>query len=227
MPSFSGLVDRARSPLTLAEDVTAFLRLRFWARTHRAEHIFSERLEYFRHLQTNIIGHAEPIVYLEFGVKRGASLKQWLALNTHPDSRFVGFDTFTGIPEPWEGRAVGAMDCGGKPPAIADSRASFVKGLFQDTLVPFLRDFSPDHRLVVHNDCDLGSATLFVLTQMDPWMVPGSLLLFDEFYSASHEFQAFTRYTEAYYRRFRLLAAVRGKSIASRPYKRAAFERLP
>lgn len=39
-----------------------------------------------------------PINYLEFGVYRGDSLRLWLDGISHPDSRFVGFDTFTGLP---------------------------------------------------------------------------------------------------------------------------------
>jgi len=46
------------------------------------------------------------------------------------------------------------------------------------------------------------------LTQLDALLVGGSLLIFDEFYSSSHEFQAFYDYTKSYLRRYRVLAAV-------------------
>src|SRR4030095_8056040 len=40
-----------------------------------------------------------PINYLEFGVAQGFSFKCFLEQNKHADSRFYGFDTFTGLPE--------------------------------------------------------------------------------------------------------------------------------
>src|SRR5277367_3439257 len=42
-----------------------------------------------------------PVNYLEFGVYRGESMRSWLASLSRPDSRFAGFDTFTGLPERW------------------------------------------------------------------------------------------------------------------------------
>ena len=54
----------------------------------------------YGYLQQTVLKDA-PIDYLEFGVADGASLRSWCALNQRPESRFFGFDTFTGLPEDW------------------------------------------------------------------------------------------------------------------------------
>src|SRR5579871_2181831 len=41
------------------------------------------------------------VLYLEFGVAQGASLRQWSQLLTNPASHLDGFDTFEGLPFDW------------------------------------------------------------------------------------------------------------------------------
>lgn len=148
------------------------------------------------------------IAYLEFGVGHGLSFDWWVTHNTNPASRFTGFDTFSGLPEDWEGLSKGEYSSGGKFPAKSDSRCSFEVGLFQDTLYRFLTSFKSDRRTVVHLDADLYSSTLFVLTQFAPKLKPGDILLFDEFGVPTHEFRAFTDVAWAYRIRYKLLGAV-------------------
>jgi hypothetical protein len=109
-----------------------------------------------------------PILYLEFGVFDGASLRAMVSRFTHPQSKFFGFDSFVGLPEDWLQLKAGAFSQKGNPPNIADSRVSFVKGWFQNTLPPFLarQVFEPDVPVFVNFDADVYSATLFVLCQL-------------------------------------------------------------
>lgn len=155
---------------------------------------------------------AGPLTYLEFGVASGKSMRAWVDGNGHPDSRFVGFDTFTGLPEAWNHRyGKGAFSQDGKVPEFGDPRVSFQVGLFQDTLRPFLRTFAARGQLVVHMDADIFTSTLYVLTQLDAYMPSGTVLLFDEYQSFLHEFRAWHDYLQAFRRTFVLIGqATRG-----------------
>jgi len=156
----------------------------------------------------------QPIDYLEFGVYKGETINFFAKLNTNPKSRFVGFDTFTGLPEAWvEFSRIthsGGFDTGGQPPRSNDARISFVKGLFQEALPGFLQGFKSAGHLLIHNDSDLYSSTLFVLTSMNEYIPAGSIVVFDEFYSVFHEFRALDDYCAAYRRRYSVLGATEG-----------------
>ena len=74
---------------------------------------------------------AEPIDFWEFGVFRGESLFAWVRNISDPASRFVGFDTFTGLPERWRATELeGAFNVHGRIPETNDPRCSFQAGLF-------------------------------------------------------------------------------------------------
>lgn len=170
--------------------------------------IASNREEMYRYL-SSILGE-RPIDYLEFGVWKGASIQAWSQLNRAPESRFVGFDTFEGLPETWiANHPKGTFSVSGALPAIDDTRVSFRKGLFQDTLYPFLESFERQDTLVVHIDCDLYSATLFCLAALDRLLRPGDLLIFDDFHSLDHEFAAYQDYARSFYRHCEPVACVK------------------
>lgn len=178
---------------------------------------FSWRRDYQKRyrLYEVVSGHfrltEEPVTYLEFGVASGASFRWWLENNSRDSSRFYGFDTFTGLPEDWGGLyAKGAMSHA--MPELADQRARFVKGLFQDTLNRFIREneelLAGTNRKIIHLDADLYSATIFTLSQLYPWLRKGDILLFDEFNVPLHEFKAYLEFTRAFYIRLKPVAAV-------------------
>jgi O-methyltransferase len=151
---------------------------------------------------------AGRIDYLEFGVHEGRSILHWAKRNTDVESRFFGFDTFTGLPEDWsQSYPRGHFDMGGRPPRTDDPRVQFVKGLFQDTLPAFLAGFAPRSRLIVHNDSDLYSSTLFCLTTLDRVIAPGTIVIFDEFGDVMHEFRALQDYLGSYRRKFEVLCS--------------------
>ena len=124
-----------------------------------------------------------PISYLEFGVYRGDSLRLWLGGISRPDSRFIGFDTFTGLPERWRPtEPAGHFNANGAIPDIKDPRCSFEVGLVSRhrfRLSWLVLDLSG--RLVVNLDADMFTSTLFVLSTLAPYLKFGDLIFFDEF----------------------------------------------
>ena len=150
----------------------------------------------------------KEITYLEFGVANAHSFKWWSTHNTNPDSSFFGFDTFEGLPENWGTFKKGDMSSG--VPDTDDSRAKFIKGIFQNTLPVFLNnkeDTLKTKQKIIHMDADLFSSTIFVLSQLYRFLNKGDIILFDEFNVANHEFFAFKIFTEAFYVKLRPVAA--------------------
>jgi O-methyltransferase len=152
-----------------------------------------------------------PIDYLEFGVSKGASLRWWVDANADPASRFVGFDTFLGLPEAWDMGwgvcAAGTYAAGGVPPELGDSRVSYEVGLFQDTLPGYVGAYRSRNRKLIHLDADLYSSTICALRGLAPILRPGDILLFDEFSVAASEFRAFLEFRWAHGVRVRPLLA--------------------
>jgi len=149
-----------------------------------------------------------PITYMEFGVAAGGSFKWWLKNNTNTASRFAGFDTFEGLPESWGVFSKGDMHS--PIPDVNDSRALFVKGIFQDTLNDYLFQNGNEIKKmqkVIHMDADLFSATLFALSQLYPYLQKGDIIMFDEFNVYAHEFMAFRYFTECFYINLKLISA--------------------
>src|SRR5208282_5915912 len=153
---------------------------------------FSKREEMYRYLNAEYFaGGNKPVDFFEFGVFQGRSMAFWSALNAHPESRFFGFDSFEGLPEEWNrDNPSGSYSAGGKIPVTSDARVRFIVGWFQNSLPGFLAAHELRNPLVVHNDSDLYSSTLYSLTAMNALIAPGTLVIFDDFYDPLHQFRA-------------------------------------
>jgi hypothetical protein len=170
---------------------------------------YDEREIFYRYINNHVLKN-QAVDYLEFGVFGGRSFRHWLDLNTHPDSRFWGFDSFQGLPEDWKETAPkGAFDRQGRVPEVDDPRAAFVKGWFQDSLPGFLENFQPQNRLVLHMDADLFTSTLYVLMNLDRHIAPGTVILFDEFKGTVRfgEFEALHHYAACCRKEWHFLVA--------------------
>jgi hypothetical protein len=146
------------------------------------------------------IGSTGPVLFLEFGVYRGESIRWFSRSFSNPRSLFFGFDTFAGLPEDWEVRNLpaGTFSCNGQEPFVDDPRVSFVKGLFSDTLpktIDKIKVAAEGRTVLVHFDADLFSSTLFVLTFL--WQgLDRYYFLFDEFFG--EESWALSTFTQSY-----------------------------
>jgi len=116
---------------------------------------------------------------LEFGVFNGKSLNYWAK---QVDGRPVwGFDSFEGLAEDWGGTGLmkRAFDIGGKLPKVP-TNVTLVKGWFDKTLPPFLREHTGPIAFA-HLDADTYESTKYVLDQIVGRLVVGTVLQFDEY----------------------------------------------
>jgi hypothetical protein len=168
-----------------------------WKSTHRCEHCPKRRDLHARIQQMPLF--RGPLWYLEFGVHEGVSLRYWLEGNEFAESRFVGFDSFQGLPETWRsGFPKGHFNVGGRPPEVEDPRCRFEIGWFCETVDRFLREFVRDKPVVVHLDADLYSSTLYALSRVGPRLAPGDVLIIDDFSDTLDAFRAFNDFVSAY-----------------------------
>lgn len=184
----------------ILDQVNYNAKLGEWIRKNAAVPQFAGREQMYAFLNERYLSGG-PMDFLEFGVFEGASLKEWTGLHGNPQSRFFGFDSFEGLPEDW-GRNLkaAAFSLGGQIPALSDPRIQLVKGWFQNSLPGFLEGFTPQQQLVLHIDSDLHSSAIYVMTRMDHLIRKGTIIIFDEFASALHEFRALDDYCRAYMR---------------------------
>lgn len=167
--------------------------------TTRIPHTYNDRDIFWSNIVERI-GSTKPVLFLEFGVHRGKSITWFSRKFSNPNSLFFGFDTFTGLPEDWEvgNLPAGTFSCKGQEPVVDDSRVSFVKGLFSDTLpktIDAIKVAAEGRTVLVHFDADLFSSTLFALTFLWQWLGHYHFL-FDEFFG--EESCALSIFTKSY-----------------------------
>lgn len=150
----------------------------------------------------------KPVLYLEFGVWQGRSIRYWSERLRHPDARFHGFDSFEGLPESWNMLfKKGLFSTDGKPPQVDDPRVEFFKGWFEDTVPKYQ---APQHdQLVINIDADLYSSTKFVLDALKGYISVGTYIYFDEFCDRNNELRAFDEFLTETRMRFEVASASR------------------
>ena len=150
----------------------------------------------------------KQVLYLEFGVFTGESMRYWSRALKRPDSRLHGFDSFEGLPEDFDVDGgpypKGTFDRRGQIPLIDDSRVQFFKGWFDQVLPTYQL---PEHEvLVIVLDADLYSSTVYVLRHLSQFITSGTFIYFDDMSRPDHEPRAFKEFMNESGREFRLVS---------------------
>ena len=156
-------------------------------------------------------------LYLEFGTYKGDSIN--LLARLCPQLHFYGFDSFEGLPETWTTDSKkGMFDLHGRLPLVREN-ITLVKGLYDQSLSPFVKEHIGTKVAFVHIDCDLYSSTKTVLSNLRPMMSKGTVLCFDEYYNYSDweegEYKAFSEFAKEHHIEFEYLGYIRmGRQVA-------------
>jgi len=154
---------------------------------------------------------------LEFGVYKGGTIK---IIRDYFDINYevFGFDSFEGLPEDWVdsnnniagGVCVkGSFSTDKKIPNIEN--ITFYKGWFEDTIHDYLK-IANDIGLL-HIDCDLYSSTKTVLYNLNDYIKPNTIIVFDEWVYNSggsntnddHEQKCFYEWVKEFNREYELI----------------------
>jgi hypothetical protein len=133
---------------------------------------------------------------LEFGVATGRTLNHFARLL--PGKKIYGFDGFVGLPEDWTSRMRRGFFARDTLPAVRDN-CQLVVGWFSDTLPKFVKANKQPVALL-HVDCDLYSSTVTILSNLQHQIVPGTVIVFDEYINYPgwqlDEFRAWQEYVK-------------------------------
>lgn len=170
--------------------------------------------------QRDAIEHALAAVtldghHLEFGVFSGGTIR---FIARRIGARIIhGFDSFEGLPEPWAGFNLGrsAFNRGGRLPRVPDN-VRLHRGWFDQTLPQWLAT-NAGPVAFLHVDCDLYRSTKTIFDQLAERIVPGTIILFDEYFNYPnwevHEFKAFQEYVGENGVSYRYLAFARQQVV--------------
>lgn len=144
---------------------------------------------------------------LEFGVASGTTLKIIVEQLKEAGHQVFGFDVFSGLSQTWRTGSQAGESAQEELPHVRG--ATLVPGLFEDTLSGFL-DKHPGPVAFVHFDADLYSSTRTVLDRLGHRLVPGTVIVFDEFFNfpgwQEHDYRAWREFVDRTDIRFEYLS---------------------
>jgi len=185
-------------------------------------------------LLTYAVQQAPPGLAREFGVFKGTTINH--LARAAPERHFFGFDSFEGLPEHWTGARYSPVnfDRRGKKPRVP-ANVSLIKGWF-DAMLPAFLARETGRIGFIHVDCDIYASTKTVLELTVPRLMPGALVVFDEFFNYKgyelHEYKAFFEVTERFDLAYRFIGYA-GQQVAAvvdtvrAPAGRLMRERIP
>jgi len=134
-------------------------------------------------------------LFLEFGVKRGGSIRELAGMT---DNIMHGFDSFEGLPEDWGGTPLrkGRFQIRRKLPRMP-ANIILHSGWFEESIPAFIKEHD-DTIAYMHIDCDIYSSTRTIFKYLADRIVPGTVIVFDEYFNypnwQQHEFRAFQEF---------------------------------
>ena len=198
-----------RLKTTIQKWLVAFQDFRDFAQLHPAREIrklaFEESVQYAKKHMRNSAGveSAREVLqlalrqvgvaghYLEFGVYKGGTMR-FIAGQVDVSRQVHGFDSFHGLPEAWSGDSA-SFDAHGLLPKVPRN-VILHQGFFADTLPGWLERYSGSVAFI-HVDCDLYESTRCIFELLEDRIVPGTVIVFDEYFNypnwQEHEFRAF------------------------------------
>jgi len=145
---------------------------------------------------------------IECGVFKGRSIN--LIAQHLPEKTIYGFDSFEGLPENWTGWKDHQKGALATPLPQVKDNVVLIKGWFDDTLPKFHQEQPMEAIGLLHIDCDLYSSTVTILETLVTRIVPGTVIVFDEYLNfvtwREHEAKAFAEFCEKYKVKFRFKA---------------------
>jgi len=155
---------------------------------------FRDRQQLFTHVLSEV--SSDEGLFMEFGVYKGNSINRLAKIK--PNVTFYGFDSFVGLPEHWRpGARRGILSTDGELPAVR-TNVKLIRGFYADTLPAFVAAHANKTISFMHVDCDLYSSTKTILAETKVLLVPGTIIVFDEYFNApewrEEEYKAFTEF---------------------------------
>ena len=155
---------------------------------------------------------------LEFGVYQGGTIN--FMAEQFPNQTLYGFDSFEGLPEDWKisfnekfnKHKKGYFAVDNLP--VVKNNVSLVKGFFDTSLPKWLTTNKINTIKILHIDSDLYSSAKIVFDNLNNFIVPGTVIVFDEFYPwgrkryetwEEHEYKALCEWVEKYNRTFEVV----------------------
>ena len=145
-------------------------------------------------LRPHLLEHG---IVVEFGVATARTLNHFARLMPH--KTIYGFDSFKGLPEDWTHRMRKGFFARSNVPWVRKNCELRI-GWFSETLPGFVEQHQEPIALL-HMDCDLYSSAVTVLDALDQQIVPGTVVVFDEYINypgwQMDEFRAWQEYCES------------------------------
>lgn len=159
--------------------------------------LFQSRLDFWKYSISKV--SVSDGLFAEFGVSSGKSMT-YFSKQIPKEQVIYGFDSFLGLQEDFFGTpfSTGFFSTRAEIPKFSKN-VKLEIGWFQDTLPSFLNSNKQDFSFV-HIDCDTFESTSYVLQTIASRIVPGTVLVFDEYHGIPNwkngEFLAWSQFVQ-------------------------------